>query len=42
MKLKLIRTNSSKNSTNGLLYNITSDPDFRGRWKHIHHPNTPE
>tara|TARA_R110000787_G_scaffold1672_1_gene7147 strand:- start:243 stop:713 length:471 start_codon:yes stop_codon:yes gene_type:complete len=28
MKLKLIRTNSSKNSTNGLLYNITSDPVF--------------
>jgi hypothetical protein len=28
MKLKLIRTNSSKNSTNGLLYNITSDPEF--------------
>ena len=28
MKLKLIRTNSSKNSTNGLLYDITSDPEF--------------
>jgi hypothetical protein len=28
MKLKLLRTNSSKNSTNGLLYNITSDPEF--------------
>jgi hypothetical protein len=28
MKLKLIRTNSSANSTNGLLYDITSDPVF--------------
>ena len=28
MKLKLLRTNSSKNSTNGLLYDITSDPEF--------------
>jgi hypothetical protein len=28
MKLKLIRTNSSANSTNGLLYDITSDPEF--------------
>ena len=28
MKLKLIRTNSSTNSTNGLLYDITSDPEF--------------
>ena len=28
MKLKLIRTNSSKNSTNGLLYDITSDLKF--------------
>ena len=28
MKLKLLRTNSSKDSTNGLLYDITSDPKF--------------
>ena len=28
MKLKLLRTNSSKDSTNGLLYDITSDPEF--------------
>tara|TARA_R110002050_G_scaffold54505_2_gene123217 strand:- start:18 stop:488 length:471 start_codon:yes stop_codon:yes gene_type:complete len=28
MKLKLIRINSTKNSTNGLLYDITSDPEF--------------
>ena len=21
---------------------LKSDTDFRGRWKHIHHPNTPE
>jgi len=28
MKLKLLRTNSSKNSTNGLLYDITSDTEF--------------
>ena len=28
MKLKLLRTNSSKNSTSGMLYDITSDPEF--------------
>ena len=28
MKLKLLRTNSSKNSTSGMLYNITSDTEF--------------
>tara|TARA_R110002167_G_scaffold44607_1_gene134045 strand:+ start:386 stop:880 length:495 start_codon:yes stop_codon:yes gene_type:complete len=28
MKLKLLRINSSKDSTNGLLYDITSDPKF--------------
>ena len=28
MKLKLLRTNSSKNSTSGMLYDITSDTEF--------------